>query len=151
MKKANNYLFLTFIFGIIIGTVSWAFWRNSIEYTEFECWGRLHTRSNTTSCQESSFIDVFFSFHGKGEGYFLADGNTLCLNKSSKFVGGLLNFNYSKQGDYYSIKMKDSNPSLSEKFKVLTYNEIKLKITKLNSSDFLMTLPNETLLICTED
>lgn len=151
MKKVNNYSFLIVLLTLLVGTLSWAAWQNTSVDKEFECWARLHTKNNATSCQESSFIDVFFSFHGNGEGYFLADGNSSCLNQPSKFVGGILNFNYKKQSDYYSIKMKESNPSLSAAFKVLTYNDIKLKITKLNSSDYLMTLPNETLLICTED
>lgn len=151
MKKVNNYSFQIVLFALLLGIVSWAVWQNTSVDKEFECWARLHTKNNATSCQESSFIDVFFSFHGNGEGYFLADGSSSCLNQSSKPIGGILNFNYNKQGDYYSIKMRESNPLLSANFKVLNYKDIKLKITKLNSSDYIMTLPNETLLICTED
>lgn len=151
MKRVNNYSFLIFLFALLVGTVSWGTWKNTSEDKVFECWARLHTKNNVTSCQESSFIDVFFSFHGNGNGYFLADGSASCLNEPSKSVGGILNFNYKKQGDYYSINMKETNSSLSAAFKVLTYRNIKLKITKLNSSDYVMTLPNETLLICTED
>jgi hypothetical protein len=151
VKKVNNYSFSIILLTLLVGILSWATWYNIHEDKEFECWARLHTKINAPRCQERSFIDVFFSFHGNGEGYFLADGNSSCLNQPSKSVGGILNFNYNKQGDYYSIKMRESNPSLSATFKVLTYKDIKLKITKLNSSDYIMTLPNETLLICTED
>lgn len=151
MKKINNYSLLIILFSLFVSTVSWATWQNTSGNKEFECWARLHIKNTVTSCQESSFIDVFFSFHGNGEGYFLADGSSSCLNQKPKSVGGILNFNYSKQGDYFSVKMKDSNPALAEIIKVLNYDQIKLKITKLNSSDYFMTLPNETLLICTED
>lgn len=151
MKKINNCSLLIILFSLFVGTVSWAIWQNTSGNKEFECWARLHIKNAMTSCQESSFIDVFFSFHGNGEGYFLADGSSSCLNQKPKSVGGILNFNYKKQSDYYSLKMKESNPSLSATLKVLTYKDIKLKITNLNSSDYLMTLPNETLLICTED
>lgn len=151
MKKLNNYSLLIVLFSLLISAVSWAVWQNTNKYREFECWARLYTKSYATSCHESSSIDVFLAFHGDGGGYFLADGNSSCLNQPPKFVGGIVNFNYLKQGDYYSIEMRESNPLLSANFKILTYKEIKLKITKLNSSDYLMTLPNETLLICTED
>lgn len=118
---------------------------------EFQCWARLYSLSTLDDCQRRSSFDVFFSFQGNGEGYFLSDGTSSCRNEIPKPEGGLINFSYKKQGDYLSIHMEEKSKQLSKFFSILNYNYIKLKITHLNSDDYVLTLPNENLLICTED
>lgn len=150
MKKINLLLSLILLMSVTMAT-SWIVWSNFYKDNEFECWARLHTYRSTDTCQKILFSDVFFSFHGNGNGYFLVDGTFSCQNELPKVLTGLINFDYKKQGNYYSIHMKERNAALSEAFTMLTYSSIKLKITRLNSADFIMTLPNETLLVCTED
>lgn len=47
--------------------------------------------------------------------------------------------------------MGERNPELINIFKVLKYDNIKLKISRVNTWDYLLSLPNQTLMICTED
>lgn len=122
-----------------------------LKVKEFECWARLYSQSEFDDCKRRSSFDVFFSFHENGEGYFLSDGTSSCRNEIPKYVGGLINFKYKKQGTYFSIHMEEKSKELSKFFSILNYNDIKLKITHLNSNDYVLTLPNENLLICTED
>lgn len=151
MKKINNYGFLSLLMILVVSVMSWAIWNHNFGEKDFECWARLHTRNTLDNCQRSGFFDVFFSFHGNEEGFFLADGTWSCKNEQPKNVTGLINFDYEMQGDYYSIKMREENAALSTVFSILSYKDIKIKITRLNSSDYTMTLPNETFIICTED
>ncbi|MDW5512085.1 hypothetical protein [Serratia proteamaculans] len=127
------------------------FWKNMHKDKGFNCWARLHTLGNVENCKGKSVYDVFISLHSGGEGYILVSGEWSCKNSSPKTVDGIMNFSYIKQDDYYSIHMKERNPQLEAIFRVLTYRDIKLKVTAINSSDFVLTLPNETLMICTED
>ena len=127
------------------------YWINFHNDKGFNCWARLHTQGNVGNCNGKSVYDIFLSMHSGGEGYILVSGEWSCKNSSPKSVDGIMNFSYIKNGDYYSIHMKERNPQLEAIFRVLTYRDIKLKVTAINSSDFILTLPNETLMLCTED
>ncbi len=56
-----------------------------------------------------------------------------------------------KEAGYYAIHMGERNPELANIFKVLKYDDIKLKISRVNTWDYILSLPNQTLMICTED
>lgn len=134
---------------VITGAV--AYWTFLHKQKSFDCWARLHTFSEVDGCQRSSFTDVFLSLHSGGEGYVLAEGEWACQDGKQHVASGIINFRYVKQGDYYSIHTQERSPKLETLFSVLKYRSIKLKITALNSSDYVLTLPNETLMICTKD
>jgi len=142
---------LWFLASAVAITAPVAFWISTYKENDFDCWGRLHTFTEADGCQRKSFSDVFLSFHSKGEGYVLAEGAWSCQDGVQHSATGLINFTYLKQGDYYSVHTKERSPELEMLFSVLKYRSIKLKITALNSSDYVLTLPNETLMMCTED
>lgn len=126
-------------------------WNTAHKDKGFDCWARLHTSVEINDCQRKSFSDVFLSLHPGGEGFFLIEGAWSCQDGTQNDINGLINFTYTKSGAYYSIHAKDRNSRLEAIFSALKYQDIKLKITSLNSSDYVLTLPNETLMICTED
>jgi hypothetical protein len=127
------------------------FCKNMHKDEDFNCWARLHTSGHVENCERKSGYDIFLSLFSGGEGYILVSGEWSCKNSSPKSVDGIMNFSYIKQGDYYSIHMKERNPQLEAIFRVLTYRDIKLKMTELDSSEFVLALPNQTLMLCTED
>lgn len=139
---------LVFFLAVTAGVI---FWKNMHKDKGFNCWARLHTLGNVENCKGKSVYDIFLSLQSGGEGYILVSGEWSCKNSLPKTVDGIMNFSYIKNGDYYSIHMKERNPQLEAIFRVLTYRDIKLKVTELNYSNFVLTLPNETLMICTED
>ena len=136
---------------VVSVTVCVIFLKNMYKDKGFNCWARLHTLGTVENCKRKSMYDIFLSLQSGGKGYILVSGEWSCKNSSPKTVDGIMNFSYIKQGDYYSIHMKERNPQLEAIFRILTYRDIKLKMTALNSSDFVLALPNETLMICTED
>lgn len=117
----------------------------------FECLARLRTAVSTDDCRKESVSDVFISLQAGGKGYIIASGAWSCERAPASHVDGIINFSWLKQGEYYSIHTMERNSHLETIFSVLKYQNIKLKKTKLNSSDYILTLPNETLMICTEN
>jgi hypothetical protein len=125
-------------------------WKTAHTDKAFNCWARLHTLVEIKDCQRKSFSDVFFSLHPGGEGYILIEGTWSCQGSTYSDINGLINLTYTKSGAYYSIHVKDRNPQLEAIFNALKYQDIKIKITELNSSDYILRFPNETLMMCTE-
>lgn len=120
---------------------------------DFECRGRITTRNLGGDCNRSSVADIFLSMHfkgkGKGNGYLLASGSWSCENTEDHPVGGIQNFTFNKEGKYYSVRFKDSKTHMESLNYTLRYHTLKLKITRLNSGDFLLRLPRENLMVCT--
>lgn len=141
--------------GVVLLVISLGFvWVTAWDMPEknnFDCWGRLHTRIQLDDCQQTSAADVFLSMYSKGEGYLLVNGSWSCQHSDQNSVEGRVSFQFEKEGDYYSIKASERVPALEKIIGVLRYPSLKVKITRLNSDDYILTLPNESLMICTAD
>jgi hypothetical protein len=66
-------------------------------------------------------------------------------------VEGTVNFTFEQEGDYFAIRAKEKVPALEKIIGALRYESLKLKITPLNSADYILQLPNEKLMICTKN
>lgn len=131
--------------------IAWLSREDMPDENDFECWGRLHTRLQVDDCQRTSAADIFLSMQSNGKGYLLVNGSWSCQNSAQNVVDGMVNFNFEKEGDYYSITARDKVHALDKILGVLRYASLKVKITNLNSGDYILALPNESLMICTSD
>lgn len=151
MTRKNKFFVLYFFVFILLAAGSWWRWDNVNHPEQFDCWGRLHTRNSLANCERQTNADIFLSMRQNGQGYLLISGGWTCKGTPLNSFDGLLNFNYEKQGDFYSLHMQTKNPELEEIFGLLKYPQIKLKVTQLNSGDNILSLPNEVLMLCTDD
>lgn len=116
----------------------------------FNCWGRLYTHTQSEICFKSSVADIVLSMSSNRQGYMLVKGAWSCKNMQQTQIGGILNFKFEKQGERYSLQMNEHNPRLGSLVSVLRYETLKLKITRVSSYDYILSLPNETLMVCTQ-
>ncbi|MEN5017379.1 hypothetical protein ABEH87_13615 [Erwinia sp. Eh17-17] len=151
MIKRTVILPLTLIVLALSGGIAWTVWGPLLGEDEFDCWGRLHTRIQVGDCQRTSAADVFLSMQADGKGYLLVNGNWSCQNSLQNVVEGTVNFTFEQEGDYFAIRAKEKVPALEKIIGALRYESLKLKITPLNSADYILQLPNEKLMICTKN
>lgn len=131
--------------------ISLIYWINIIKEKDFDCLARLHTLDNVVGCERKSVFDIYLYMSPRGKGYIFVSGEWSCDNSLPKLSNGIMNFSYVKQGNFYSFKMQEKNPQLEELLPIFKYRDIKLKVTEINSSHFIMSFPNETMMICTEN
>jgi|EndMetStandDraft_3_1072993.scaffolds.fasta_scaffold45548_3 hypothetical protein len=150
MKFKNKILLVGFIsiFSIAILLSLQTYPRDAIN---FSCRGRLHTDIINGECRSKSAADIFLSFNPQGEGFILVTGSRSCENSQRVKIDVLANFSYKREGDFYTMRVQNAGPDIEALFSPLKYKDIKMKITALNSGDYRLSLPNETLMVCTED
>lgn len=151
MKTKMKTKLLVLAMVMMVAWVVYAVWQRTLQDRVFECRAQLHTKIAGYSCDRNSVFDVFISMHGNGEGYLLISGTYACPNASPKLADGIVDFRYKKEAGYYAIHMGERDSELINIFKVLKYDNIKLKISRVNTWDYILSLPNQTLMICTED
>jgi hypothetical protein len=136
-------------FAVIISSIHVFYSSKYFLIHDFECRGRITTRNLGGDCNRSSVADIFLSMYSKGNGYLLASGSWSCENTEEHPIDGIQNFTFNKEGEYYSMRFKDSKTHMELLNYTLRYHTLKLKITRLNSGDFLLRLPTENLMVCT--
>jgi len=150
MKFKNKVLIIGALSALSVATVlAWqAYPRQAIS---FDCRGRLHTDIINGACRSKSAADIFLSFNTQGEGFILAAGSRSCEKSQPVKVDAMAKFTYKREGDFYTLRVQRSGPDIEALFSPLKYKDIKMKITALNSGDYRLSLPNETLMVCTEE
>lgn len=148
MKVKFSLLLLFLTAAVFMGY--WG-WKNLALDNGFECRGRVHAKLIANACNKSSVVDVFLSMHGNGEGYLLVAGTHSCPKTTLKTINGVVDFTYTREGSYYSMHMGKRSPEMIELFDVLNHDDIKIKVTEVNNDDYIISLPFETLMMCTED
>ncbi|HDG9775445.1 TPA: hypothetical protein PGG59_003824 [Raoultella planticola] len=131
--------------------VGYWIWGDFLKSQRFECNARVYTTLVTNACNKSSAVDVFLSLQEDGKGYLLVSGTHSCENTPLVKLDSVVRFTYYKEGGYYSLHLGPRSPSLIELFDVLRYDDVKLKFTRLDNIEYIVSSPLETLMICTAD
>lgn len=134
-----------------LAAVGYFRWKEAVQENALECRAKLHSRMAANTCQGISVFDIFLSIHGDGAGYFIVLGTYTCPNAPPKLVNSTVEFTYKKEGNYYAMNLEKRSPELPKLFNVLKYDEIKLKITRLSTSEYLLNLPFEPPMVCKRD
>ncbi|MBH1931212.1 hypothetical protein PJX95_03765 [Serratia rubidaea] len=146
MKKIISLFVIT----VFILCVTYALRKRSVQENIFECHAQLHTKVATNNAGRRSVSDMFISMHGNGKGYILISGSYIFSDVSQQVADGIVNFTYTKNGSYYSIRVSEKNPELINVLDILNYDVIKLKITKVNGSDYAISIPSQVVMMCTQ-
>lgn len=146
-----NKKFTVFVLVIVVVTMAYIAWQHAKQHQVFECRARLHSKTLEDKQETYSVFDVFLSMQGNGKGYWLISGTSASSLSPKDWTEGIVYFTYKKEGGYFSIHMDKRNPILMEMFDALTFDDLKLKITQINTWSYNLSLPHGTLLICTED
>ncbi|MGQ8776647.1 hypothetical protein ACUTQ5_20080 [Serratia sp. NA_112.1] len=149
---------IKFLLYILLASVAlypiYLIWKEKENDHSFECRAKLKTVMATRICKGydmTSEFDFFLSMQGNQKGYMIVLGNYSCPNEPSKLVDGIVNLTYKKEGNYYSIQLGERSSEISATFKVLQYDKIKIKIKELENSEYMLSLPIETPILCKKD
>jgi len=150
MKNKMNSNLLIFLFLIILAFVVYSVWQRGVQAPVFTCRAHIVSEVATKTCDKTSVFDIFLSINEKDKGYILISGNYSCPNAEPTPVEGVIDFTYSKEGDYYSIYMGGRGDKFSDVSSVLKYGNLKMKITNLDHGVYMLSLPNDILMMCTK-
>lgn len=127
-------------------------WKNyPHQKISFDCRARLHTDYNNGFCDLKSSADIFMSLNKDGAGFIIAAGQWSCKNSPPVTLDVLADFTYRREGNFYFLDLKRKDPGIDVLFSPLKYSEVIMKITDLDSEDSLISLPNQILMVCTDD
>jgi hypothetical protein len=79
----------------------------------------------------------------------LVSGTHSCPKTPLVELESVVNFTYSRKGGYYSIHLGQRNPAVIELFDALKDDDIKVKFTKVDDNNYIVSSPIETLMVCT--
>jgi hypothetical protein len=126
-------------------------WENELNNTGFECQAKMHTRIAADICNGNSNFDLFLSMNNKGSGYYIVLGNYSCPNSPTKVIDTTVHFTYKKSGQYYSLILDKRNADVYKMVKIFKYDEIKIKIKRIDDFEHIIYLPFEQPMICKQD
>ncbi|MEW5558816.1 hypothetical protein AB1287_00915 [Enterobacter asburiae] len=149
MKNKSKVLFLGSIFLIVtvivlMVTIS----GQKVTDSGFVCHARVYTKLVSNACYKSSMLDVVLSMQ-KGEGELMVSGTHTCPRTPLASLQGSVRYTYVREGNYYRLHLQPRSPEMVELFEVLKEDNIKLKITPLNSNDYMIETPLKTVFLCT--
>jgi hypothetical protein len=147
MKKKFSLLFM--IAAVVALSVGYGIFGGVDPGSKFECRARVYSKLIANACDKTSTVDVFLSLHGDGEGYLLVSGTHSCPKTPLVELESVVNFTYSRKGGYYSIHLGQRNPAVIELFDALKDDDIKVKFTKVDDNNYIVSSPIETLMVCT--
>ncbi|SPZ62965.1 Uncharacterised protein [Serratia quinivorans] len=148
--KINKKL-TAFVLVIVVLIIGYVVWQCTKQDHVLECRARINTKFQEDKRETNSVFGVFLSMQGNGKGYWLISGTSSNSLSPKDWTDGIVYFTYKKEGGYFSIHMEKRDVRLIEMFDALTYDDLKLKIAKINNRNYALSLPHEMLLICTED
>ncbi|CAI1000898.1 hypothetical protein [Serratia fonticola] len=149
MKSKMKGKLLIILFLIMLALGGGAAWQRLMQEAAFTCRAQIYRDVVTNECHKTSVFDLFLSMDNN-KGYLLVSGSYSCSNAMLTPVDGVVDFTYSKEGGYYSIYPDRKDKKLADIFGVLKFADIKMKITKFNHGVYMLSLPNEILMMCTE-
>ncbi|MEW5558807.1 hypothetical protein AB1287_00865 [Enterobacter asburiae] len=110
----------------------------------FECRAKVSIQNQTTL--SSKHLDFFISMNEKNKGYILVTASSA---EERKDISRVVYFNYTKEGNYYSLHLKKREPILESLLWILKYDDVKIKIVPVSAPDYILSSPMETILLCT--
>lgn len=144
--KYFKIMMLFFIVPIVIAAGMWVV---KLWTQDFNCSGKLISRIQDNLCHKNSVADIFLSMNTNGHGYLLTSGTWSCKNSPEHYENVMQEITFRKQGKYYTVEFIGQRPHLDLLVKALGYTALKIKITRVNSGNYILTLPNEMLMVCT--
>lgn len=148
----KNKLFLLLPLVVIaVMSVAYFTWGSFERDKGFECRARVYTKLIANTCNKSSALDIFLSMHGDGKGYLLVSGTHSCPKTVLVELDSVINFTYSRTGGYYSIHLGQRSSAIMEFFDILKYDDLKIKVTKVDNDDYIISSPIETIMTCTAE
>ncbi|CAI1939488.1 hypothetical protein [Serratia fonticola] len=149
MKMKIKLVLLLMMAAVVALSVGYWVWEADDPDSQFECRSRVYSKLIDNACNKSSTVDVFLSLQGDGEGYLLVSGTHSCPQTPLVELESIVNFTYSRKGGYYSIHLGQRNPAVIELFDALKDDNIKVKFTKVDDNNYIVSSPIETLMVCT--
>ena len=150
MKTKNKALLGAALLMTIIVFLMFGIGKKQDIEPSFECHARVYTKQIANNCNKSSMVNVFLSMRdGKGE--LLVSGTHSCPRTPLVTLLGIARFAYTREGSYYLLHMEPRSPEVIELFDVLKEDYLKLKITPLNSYNYVIETPIKTVLLCTTE
>ena len=122
--------------------------------TNFNCRAQVYVWDNATflPCTRKSSSNFFLAIKDDGTGYIIISGTTACEDeKKLETQSETINFTYAKEGGFYSLTLGPRDLSDSRIAKVFTDKIIKIKISKVNSNDYIISTPIRPILMCTTE
>ncbi|CAI1948421.1 Uncharacterised protein [Serratia fonticola] len=119
----------------------------------FECRARVHVKQlgiENDLCLNGT-LDVFLSLHESGKGYLLMSGSLSCPLLQHEIINDVVNFTYSKEGNYYSLSLSKPTVGINSLFGELKSGNAKIRLTQVNSGDYIVSSPIKTVMMCTRD
>ncbi|CAI1871795.1 Uncharacterised protein [Serratia quinivorans] len=144
-------LFVYFSLAMVVIFIAYLRWDSELDNTGFECKAKMHTRIAANICDGNSVFDLFLSMHNDGSGYYIVLGSYSCPNEPPKVVDTTVHFTYKQSGQYYSLNLDKRNADVAKMVKIFKYDEIKIKIKKLDDLEYIIYLPFEQPMICKQD
>lgn len=117
----------------------------------FECRARVYISLLANAVPKRSVVGVFLSLHGAGTGYLVVPGLHSVPKAPLVKVDSVVNFTYGKEGGYHLLHLGQRSPAVTELFEVLKYDDIRVKFIHVDSNDYIVSSPIETLMLCTVD
>jgi len=120
----------------------------------FTCRSKVYVldESEYSSCARKSSADFFLSINENGTGYMVVSGSSICIGeKDITTLTDIINFNYTKEADFYSFTLGKRKLGVSRISQLLKDDVIKLKISRVNSNDYIITTPISPIMMCTTD
>lgn len=150
MKTKNKALLGTALLMAVIVILTLLIGKQQDIGSSFECHARVYTKLIANACNKSSVVNVFLSMQdGKGE--LLVSGTHTCPRTPLATLHGTARFTYTREGSYFLLHLQPRSTEVIELFDVLKDDDIKLKITPLNSNDYMLETPIKTVLLCTTE
>ncbi|QKJ01777.1 hypothetical protein [Yersinia mollaretii] len=146
----STKLSLALLLVMMVVFLAYLGWKNLPLQSEFECRARMHAKLIANDCNKNSVVDIFLSIHNNGKGYLLASGTHSCPKTQVKSIDGIIDFTYRKDGNYYAIHMSKRSPDMLLLFNGLKSDDMKMKVSKVNNNDYIISSPIETFMMCTK-
>ncbi|WP_440515036.1 hypothetical protein [Serratia sarumanii] len=119
---------------------------------DFNCRAKVYVIDETgyLSCKRKSSADFFLSIKDNGTGYVIVSGSSVCMNeKKMANITETINYTYKKSGGFYSLQLGERDPDVFRIAQLFKDDVIKLKISRLNSNDYVISTPIRPIMICT--
>lgn len=147
-NKLEPWLTVLAVVALFVGSWVWGYLEQD---KRFECHARVYSKLIANTYNKSRVVDVFLSLHGDGKGYLLVSGTYSVPKAPLVKLDSVVNFTYAREGSFRSLHLDLRTSAVIEFFEVLKYDDIKIEFTRVDSHDYLVSSPIETLMLYTVD
>ncbi|MDU7468966.1 MAG: hypothetical protein E7K92_13760 [Serratia marcescens] len=149
----KNKIYFSTLLVIAFSLLTYIGWRvtGGSEEGDFECQAKLHVDMGADTCKGSSVFELFLSMHDNGKGYLLVTGSYSCPNSQKQFVDRAVDFTYKKEGSYYTLHFGARDHELTNISSIFKYDNIRIKMTKLDPMEYLFDVPLRSPFVCKKE